>query len=40
MLVIETPNNMLELTFNPSLTSATAKAGAASNAPQRGRYVS
>ena len=31
------PNNTLEVTFDPSLTFAAAKADAASNAPQRGR---
>ena len=31
------PNNTLEVTFDPSLTFATAKADAASIAPQRGR---
>ena len=32
-----TANNTLEVTFDPSLTFAAAKADAASNAPQRGR---
>ena len=31
------PNNTFEVTFDPSLTFAVAKADAASNAPQRGR---
>ena len=31
------PNNTLEVTFDPPLTFAAAKAGVASNAPQRGR---
>ena len=33
-------NNTLEVTFDPTLTFAVAKADAASNAPQRGRYTS
>ena len=33
-------NNTLEVTFDPSLTFAAAKADAASNAPQRGRWES
>lgn len=32
------PNNTLQVTFDPLPTFATAKAGIASNAPERGRY--
>ncbi len=32
-----TPNNTLQVTFDPLPTFATAKAAIASNAPERGR---
>lgn len=35
----ESPNNTLQVTFDPLPTFAIAKAGIASNAPERGRYT-
>lgn len=34
-----TPNNTLQVTFDPLPTFAAANAGIASNAPERGRYA-
>ena len=34
-----TPNKSLQVTFDPLLTFAAAKAAIASNAPERGRYM-